>query len=84
MTHGAAYSFFPKKLSRTDILREDDEAVEVRGLPPLLPVDVAAARRVREKADTLLGRALERADAIRRNEDCLVIVMLMLDRDRDR
>lgn len=64
----------------------EDEAVEVRGLPPLLPVDVAAARRVREKADTLLGRALERADAIRRNEDCLVIVMLMLDIgwDRDR
>jgi hypothetical protein len=49
----------------------------------LLRVDVVVTllpRRVvaSEKADTLLlfGRALERADAIKRSADCLVIIMV--------
>ena len=52
------------------LLRADD--VDVTLLP--LPRRVVAS----EKADTLLlfGRALERADAIKRSADCLVIIMV--------
>lgn len=57
------------------MLREVVEVDERRLLLVLLLL-VDLPRRVSEKAETLLGRALERADAIKRREDCLIIVMV--------
>ncbi len=67
-----------------------EEVVEARVLLlPLPRVDEVAAgagdgeataialpKRVSEKARTLLGRVLERADAMKRSEDCLIIIMV--------
>ena len=45
----------------------DGEATAIIALVP---------KRVNEKAETLLGRVLERADAMKKSEDCLIIIMV--------
>ena len=68
MTQEPPYSFLPKKLSRTDMLRRAVVVVDVDAPDDREMPDRAAAE---EKAEMLVGA--ERADA-RRRIDCIVMM----------
>lgn len=58
------------------MLREVDVVEARKLLLVMLLLLFEILRRVSENAEMLLGRALERADAMKRREDCLIIVIV--------